>query len=280
MVYNTGMGYIGKTFAYLKKAFPLLAAIMIVPAVIMAFFMRPISFITFLPEYFRTDVRSFLDVLWLIFDRYTLTYVYPIFIMFVLLVVAFSIGLSIIEKHFRVGRLMLKAPMNAVNNSIFPVAENFFILFLVYLASNFLFVCIVTLSHFLISGAGRVVPLDFIVTAFLALILFFLLMRLVQSAFLWAPVMLVFGYTFLDAVITASSLSAKAPFKLYRGIVFPFVCVMAVQSLVVFLRSPPWVNITVAAVCYLFLCVYTAAVVMIVVFDLSGMERRDLKKLY
>lgn len=274
------MGYIGKTLGYLKKSFPLLAAVMLAPAAALAFFVRPVSMITFLPMYARTEVASFLDVLWLIFDRYTLTYVFPLLLGFVLSVLGVSLGLSVVERHFRVGELALKAPLKAVNNSIFPVTANLFILLVIYMAAHFLFVCLVTLTHFLLSGAGRPGLADVAVTAVLSVTVLFLLLRLLQSFLFWAPLMLLYGYSFLDAVIASSSLCAKAPTGIWTGVAFPFVCVMTATSLAVFFRAPPWVNILTAGVSYLFLLVYLTAFVMVAVFDLGNMERRDMRPKY
>ena len=117
------MTYVSKTFSYLVKSLRLLVPIALLPALLLGMFSKPMSFITFIPSYGATDVKSFGDIAWLIFDKYSFTHIYPVILIFVALTLSCALSLSVIEKHFRIGKLMLKAPVQDVNSSLFPTLK-------------------------------------------------------------------------------------------------------------------------------------------------------------
>lgn len=274
------MLYIKKTFSYLKKSFWILALIAAIPAVVMSLFFRPLSFITFIPQYSSTVINSFTDVAWLIFDKYSITHVYPLVIVFILLVLGCSLMLSIIEKHFRVGKLMLKAPIKDVNNSLFPVLKTLAVIVVIYLLWNFILAGITTLLHFIMSGRGVATKLNVAVITAIILGLFLVLLFFCMPALLWAPLMLIFGYSFVDAFIASAKLSGKTPMRLFTGCAFPFLLIIILQYILSFFPIPLFVMIIAAAIYFIFLISYIMAYMMVAAFDLTDMERRDVKKSY
>lgn len=274
------MLYIKKTFSYLKKSFWLLALIAAVPAVLTAVFFRPLGFIGFIPQYAHFGAHSFTDIAWMIFDRYSFTYVYPIVLTFIALVLSFSLSLSVIEKHFKVGRLLLKAPVKDVNNSLFPVLKTLTVITVFYLAWNFMLAGIITLAHFIFSGPGVPTKLNLIIANVLVLGLFVLFVFFSTPSVLWAPLMLLFGYSFVDAFVASTKLTGKATGRLFFGVLFPFVVIILLQYVLSFFFVPLIIMKVISGFYILFLIVYLMAYMMVAAFDLTDMERRDIKKSY
>ena len=274
------MTYVAKTFSYMKKSFWLLAPIALAPAVLFCLFVRPLGFITFVPDYATTAVTSYADIAWLIFDRYAVTHVYPIVIIFITTVMSVSLALSVIEKHFRTGRLMFKAPLQDINSSLFPTLKTLAVVTGMYLLWKFILSGLVTLMHFLIGGFGMPNSVTIAVVSVLISAIFLVTVFFGVPILLWAPLMLTFGYSFLDAFIEASRMSGKANWKLFAAFVFPFVIIILLWSILELLPMPVVAMKAIAAVLYLFLIMYISALMMVAVFDLTGLERRDIKKTY
>lgn len=272
------MLYIKKTFSYLKKSFWLLALLALPAAALMGLFLRPLSFITFIPQYVRLGADSFADIAWFIFAKFAVTNVYPLILIFILLTLTCALSLSIVEKHFRVGKLMLKAPLQDINSSLFPTLKTLGVMTAVYLIWDFLMTGIITLLHFVISGAGRPNKLNVILLCIAVTALFILLIFLSLPSLLWAPLMLIFGYSFVDAFIASTRLSGKATGKLFIGLLFPFAAVILIQYAVSFIPLPQFVFSIIAAALYVLLITYLIPFMMIAAFELTGLERRDVKK--
>lgn len=274
------MTYVSKTFSYIVKSLRLLLPIALLPAVLLGVFSKPMSFITFIPSYGATEVKSFGDIAWLIFDRHSFTFIYPIIIIFVALTLSCALSLSVIEKHFRIGKLMLKAPVQDVNSSLFPALKTLAVMAGIYLVWKFILTGIVTLLHFIISGQGVPSAVNIAVVATIIAAIFLFSLYLCLPSVLWAPLMLTFGYSFVDAFIEAPKLTGKAVFKLFIALVFPFAVVILFQYVIEFLPLHIIAVKVLAVAEYMFLIVYIVSFMMIATFDLTGLERRDIKKRY
>lgn len=274
------MTYVSKTFSYLVKSLRLLVPIALLPALLLGMFSKPMSFITFIPSYGATDVKSFGDIAWLIFDKYSFTHIYPVILIFVALTLSCALSLSVIEKHFRIGKLMLKAPVQDVNSSLFPTLKTLAVMAGIYLAWKFVLTGIATLLHFIISGQGVPSHINIAVLAVIIAALFLFSLCLCLPSILWSPLMLTFGYSFVDAFIEAPKLTGKAVFKLLTALIFPFAIVILLQCVVEFLPLHIAAVKAIATVEYLFLIVYIVSFMMVAAFDLTGLDRRDIKKSY
>ena len=281
LYYTVGrMEFIAKTFSYLKKSFPLLAAVMLVPATALAVLVKPFGFVTAFPSYMQLEIRSFGDVAWLLFDKYATVYVYPYIVAFIAATLGISLALAVIENHFRVGRIKFSSAARKVNNCLWPAFISFGFITVLFFVWQFLLTCVITLLHIFISGGGYATVADFITTGVVSVALFCVWLYLMKSAFIWAPMMLVYGYSFVDTVIESASAVSKAPFKFYFGLFLPFAVVVLLEAAVGMLGVPVWGQYLINTAVCVFLLAYTVAYIMVATFRLTGMERRDLKKLY
>ena len=106
------MEYVRWTITYMFRAFGVLALVCLPAAAVLGIFTKPMASLSYLPDYANTYVRGFKDMFWLVFNRYATRYVYPLFLIFIALVFCSSLALSVVEKHFRTGKCMLRAPLN------------------------------------------------------------------------------------------------------------------------------------------------------------------------
>lgn len=273
------MRFVTETFKYWKKSFFLLALIAAVPAIALGLFFRPLTELTFIGAFAETDIRSIKQVFEAIFEG-GYRRIWPLPVAFVALVLSVSLGLSVIEKHFRTGQLRVKAPLKEINNSVFPVLINMLILTGIVILWKLILAGVVALTHFIMQRGGPPGAANIVVTAVFSVGLFVLVCFLAIPIILWTPIMLVYGYSFLDACMASVKLVSGHTGNLLIGIMLPFTVVTIAEYLLFYLRLPSFVSIIVNCVLYLLLIVYFITFAMTAVFDLSKMERRDVKRAY
>lgn len=258
------------------RAFGVLALVCLPAAVVLGIFTKPMGSLSYLAAYSQTAVRGFPDMFWLIFNRYATKYVYPLVLILSSLVFCTSLCLSIIEKHFRVGKLLLVSPLKQINIYFLPVALSFILLSLILALYGMVQTGVLTLLHGLISGWGYPSVLNLILAAVISLALFVLFVLAACSTMYWAPMMVIYGFSFRDAAASSLRLIDGKTGRILAGLLFPFLLVAVLESVFSFIPNK-YVCAALGVAEYLFLIMYVIAYIMVSMFDLSGMERRDEK---
>lgn len=274
------MKYIGETFAYLKKSFCLIALVCLAPSVALGFFSKPLSLLTFVPVYSGSFVRGFGDVFRIILNADSLKRIYPPVIVFVLLLLSLCIGLSVIEKHFRIGKLTLKKPFAEINNTFFPVLKVMLLMTAVIALYALLTVSLVSLSHYIFCGIGKPNAGAVASASVISVLLFVLCAVFAGPMLLMMPITVIYGYSFADALTAAYELVGKKLASVVIGGIFPFAVVTVIQSVLLFFPIIRVAAVAISAAMYLFITVYMTAYIMVVMFDLSELARRDNKKYF
>lgn len=270
------MVYIGRTFKYMFGAFWALALVCLPAAVALGIFTKPMASVSYLVTYAETNVRGFTDILWLVFNRYATVKVYPLALVFVTLVFCSSLCMSIVEKHFRVGKLMLRAPLKQINNYFLPVLVTYVLLTLVITLYGFIQSGVIALLHVAISGWGYPNAFNVVLAAVVSLGLFVLAVFVFCSAMYWTPMMVIYGFSFRDAAASSFRLLDGKTGGILIGLLTPFLIVAVAGTLLSFAGNV-YVRCAVGVLLYLFLIVYVISFIMVSMFGLSGMERRDIK---
>lgn len=270
------MNYVKETLKYIVKNFLPLALIFIAPSVVLAFFVNPMATISFIPVYAQTPVNSYYDFVGFVLNFDYLKLVYPPILIFITLLLSFCIGMSVIERHFRVGKLNLKKPFSNLNDAFIPgiivllICAGILVLYSVILLS------VTFLLHVIISGISNVPNVaNLIITTITSLAVFILFMTLTSPVGFMMPLMITYGYRFTDAISQAYALVGKKLFKVTAGIVFPFIVVAILEYILSFFNIIYAIDIIIAVIFYLFLTIYITAYIVTVMFDLSNLERRD-----
>jgi len=275
--------YVRETFQYLKRVWRPLSLICLPAAVMLGFFIRPVSGITYLPFYAGSNIsRGFAEIFLLVVGDITVRAVVPPLLFFVVLLLTFCFVCSFIEKHFRIGRTLFKKSFSEINNFFIPTLKVFLILaglLLIYFA---LLVSGATLQHYLFSGGGNPNVASVIVASVWSLILAVLLMWLCSPLIFMIPLLQIYGYSFGDAFRASLSYYGNSPLKITFGLAFGFIAAAAVALPVAMLALyiPDWVQVMVWAILHWFLLVYVGAYSMVTTFSVTGMERKDKKKYY
>ena len=115
------MKFVAPTFAYLKKSGWLPLLVMLVPATVACFIYSPYDELTFIASF---DYKAYIPIgrtFNLMFGE-SWKFVWPVVVIGVFQVVASSLAMSAIDRHFRTGKLSLRSPARLLNYSIFPLA--------------------------------------------------------------------------------------------------------------------------------------------------------------
>ncbi|MDE6398453.1 MAG: hypothetical protein K2L51_03940 [Clostridiales bacterium] len=270
------MEYLKRTFAYMFRALGVLSLVCLPAALVLGIFTKPMASLSYLVDYSATYVRSFKSIFWLIFNRYATRTVYPLALILLSLVFCTSLAMAVIEKHFRVGKLMLKAPLKQINNYFLPVLYTFVLLALILFLYGMVQCGALTLLHMLVSGRGYPSVLNLVLAAVLSLGLFVLSLWLSCSAMYWTPMMVIYGFSFRDATASSLRLIDRKSGSILLGLLTPYLIVAVLES-VFSLFHIAWLRVVLAVLLYLFLMLYLIVYIMVSMFDLSGMERRDAK---
>lgn len=289
--YNIGMVFIKKTLSYIKKAFFPLMLMAIIPSVFLGFFFKPISGLTFLPQYFAAEDMSFKQIFWLLFGRESLVisgfnpafYILIFFVAFVLLTLACSYGLSMVEKHFKTGKI-IHDPIRSINNSIISVIKTFCIILSVYLLLMLLQSGLILLVNETVSAGGAPKVMDCIWTTVISLVMFVLSFAILIPPAFCTVIMQLMGYSFADAFVEAMRLVGEKWLSLTVGMLLPTLALAAIKIGISFIpltmTAAAAVGTVVNIVIFMLYMMYVLSFSMVSVYELTGIERRDIRKSY
>ena len=281
-MYNNVVKYVKMTSKYLISHIFRLLALSIIPAAVVAFFMQPEGVGLIIPTTAVSGVEKFSDIFFLVFKRELITrypYMIPVGLVLMLLCISYTMGIE--EKHFKTGKLSFRQPLSTLNNCVPPVFKVFTLLALIYVVYKILVVCVLTLFVFVLENLGAASLWVSVVVGILSAIGFIALLVSVRPLMFASATMLVYGYSFKDAISSAIGLNgADEKTSLNFALIFPFIIYLVVSSLMVGLSVPVLAQEIVNSVMIALIMQYVTTYVLVAMFELSGIERRDCKKYY
>jgi len=283
MLFNNLMQFVKETFKYLKKSFFALLVLAAAPAFILGLMFPPFSGVSFIPLYVQTPAANFVSIFWMIFSKRGISHIYPAILALPVFIVFAAFIFSVIEKHFKTGKLMLHRPFYSVNNSlltilkIIPLALALIaVLLLVQISLSSLVRLVVTG----VEGFPRV--FDCIWIVIIAALFFFVSIAVTVFMGVWAVIIQIFGFSFAEAFVEAMRTVGKRWLPLILGMAVPII--ILITPLVVLNSLPPeWIPEIVKAIvgmaAHLLVIVYYFAYVMVSTFNLANLERRDTRSI-
>lgn len=280
-MYTVRVLYVKKVLYYMFRHFPRVILPVIPSAVLLGIFYRQSRTLTFIRDYGQAADVSIGGVFGMLFQ--------PSFVYYFVLVPAFFVAVSfscsflltMVYKHFRTGKLSVRMPMSNVNHGLESVMPTVAIIIVTLLAYKALFACVVSLlSEIFVPDGHPGGAMTAIVTilgiATYVTVIYFAIYPLMTSSF-----MLVYGYTFKDAISEA----LRAGGKNDRGAVIvgyslPFVLNLIVSYIMMATEAPILVVAVADVIIQLFAVTYLTLFSIISVFTQQKIERIDLKKLY
>ncbi len=206
-------------------------------------------------------------------------YVLPIALLLVTVSMSYQVGM--VDRHFRTGRLSLRNPLSLMNNCFVPILAAFLILVVIYLLFKIILVCVLSLLT-LILGSFKVGEIIIAVAmGAISMVGFCFLLVAVRPIMFTAANMLVYGYSFKDAFGVTLKLGESADrFQLNVALLFPFLCYILTGALLTVIGVGVLVQAIVHTIIIALLITYVTTYIMVAMFDLSGIERRDKRKYY
>ncbi len=256
-----------------------LGAIALPAAVITAMFLLPDGFDILISKEAVEGVVTFKDIFFLVFGKNLIKRWYMLIIGVILLVLTISYTMGIVEKHLKVGRLSLRRPFSSINTCIAPVTKACSLIIVIYVAYKSLFVCIVRLLVAMFASMPAT-ALAIIIVALnsIAFVAILLLMRPIAFT---ATTMLVYGYSFKDAFGVAMNLGEQSgKHSLRFAFIFPFLVYIVINVLCGALGLPYVVQVIIHTIMVVLIMQYVIVHILLAMFDLAGLERRDNKRYY
>lgn len=278
MLYNDKkMKYVRMTLKYIWKNFPRLLLSIAPLTVLTVFFLHPANVFVFNPIFSPEALDGFGSIFrWLFRIDAQLWYMYPVVVVVHLLTACYLI--AIIEKDFKVGRLSVRSPIHNINNTFPPVFKGYFLLVVTANVAKILWVCLLTLISFIMTSIGAgvlAVNVTLAVLTFLVFVLFILFFRALPMS---VATMLLYGYGYRESYsVTIKFLNHKNNAYSVIAILFGVLVMFGAEYIMVLVSASEIVYYVVDAIIFSFFTVYICVFVMTAVYDITGVERRDLK---
>lgn len=276
------MKYVKMTLEYLYKNFLRMFSVAIVPAIIIAFFMQPKGFGILFTVEDLSRVEYFSDILFLAFNKNLfLQYPYMIVVGLGVILTCVCYTMGMLERHFKTGKLSLRRPFSMMNNAFIPALIVLSLLFAVYMVFKLLIVCVLTLHVLIFSSLNMSYFAMTIIIGIIGIVGFVFVLKICCPIMLSGATMLIYGYTFKDAIGVTVKMDEKQSVKeINLALLLPFVIYMLIRVLGVALGINEIIAEIILSVVTAFLFQYVITLMFVVFFDLTGIERRDLKKYY
>ena len=265
------MHYAKETLRYIFKNFWRMLLLAIIPAVLLGLFTRPASIYQYFtsvdyygstPDFWNVFVEvSFFECVW-----------WKILIKFIALAIVTAVSLGIIQRHFKVGQFSFSKMPTFLNDNIIMVT-------CVFVAAAF----VITLTQFLISG---VIVLAYVMAATFnqyvifsvvgIAIVYFIVLILFSLGMMWTAEMLETGAGFFSGFGYAMHRVRGHVFSLFVGTFIPVPILLAFSYLFAYFNLS--FGFAINMVLYVFIYMYYIAFAMVSYYDVSGIEREDLKK--
>lgn len=281
MLYNKCVKYIKESFSYLFKHFPRTFVLVIVPSFLVCFFMQTsdVTFGSFFAEF--KQMRTFYDVFISVFNVNMLTHWYMIPVCFLAMLLGFSYLLNMIEKHFRTGRLTLRHPAAQINNTFTSVLFCLFLLCALYALYSILAVCVISLIVTVANYFSLHAAFTFVLVAVLYIFSLSGIFILFRYILFVCVTMLVYGYYFKDALSVVMKIGNRETHaQLNFALLLPLMMYRLTNALVLLLPLVHIVQSVISAIIMSITLQYTAVFMLVAMFDVSGIERRDRRRFY
>lgn len=190
----------------------------------------------------------------------------------VLIICCLCLLVSYMERHLKYGIKSTTKAFKTINYSVMVIIPSFILVigleeFFAFI--NALCVKLITISQS--SIVGLILP---------SIYVFFMLLLFLCYAMIsmWIPIKTVTGYSNKDSIRYSIRLAQGKHFKIMAGLIFPFLITAPIMIILKHLCFIEILNTIVYIFCYVFILSYLVSFMMITYFDISGLERKDIKK--
>lgn len=258
----------------MKKSWWLAVVVMIIPSIVACILSTPYWEVSFVAAFDYQPYLPASQTFHLMFGD-SWQYLWPVIVVAILQVCGASLMMSVVVRHFRTGKLTLRSPWSMINNSIFPIAIGVIVMSVMSIVWRFLLFGLVMLVQVIAHAASLPTGAALAIIAAVAVGMFILHVIIITPILFWAPIMFIYGYRFRDAA--AMSFKLISGKKLYFQLQLPMLFCVGVQLLVGFLQLHIAIACAIGCVTFLFTNSYAILFTMVTFYDISELDRRDLK---
>lgn len=288
------MALLGETFKYLKKSFWILLLYAIVPSIVISFFVKPFSSITFLPTLFvgQTDY-DFIEIFAMITSTIVDVSVFGDLIggivFFVFMWIAAVLCLCVAEKHLKTGELSLKISKNQFFTYAFPIFFSlvlWIVLYLVCLAAQSGFI---SLIHF-VCGVTPPTTIDCILSTVVSLLIFTAILYCSVHLLFLPLITVYYGYGLRESFVESLRMTSDNMRTLLLGFLVPMLVAIIADVILstitallagyagMSLAAKYWIDYIISVITLALIIMYLVAYALVSFYKLSGLERRDIRK--
>ena len=252
--------------------------VMVVPAVVACFLSTPYWEVSFASAFDYQLYRSAGETFRIMFGD-SWQYLWPVIVIAVFQVVAASLVMSAIDRHFRTGKLSLRDPFRLLNNSIFPMAIGVAIMSVFSIIWRFVLFGLVMLVQVIGFSSGMPQLAALAIISIIAIVLFVSHLVIVCPMLYFAPTMVIYGYGFRDAAGTSFKLisSKRRFFKLFLQLMIPLLPCAVIQMALGYIGAPLWAMRLSGFFIFLYTNVYVTVYSILTFYRISELDRRDVK---
>ncbi len=281
-----------ETMKYLGKGFWVTALAALAPALLISFFAKPFSSITFLSslfvgqtDYYFTDI--FMMMITPISNATFLGGIIGYIAFFLSFWLACVYGVCIIEKHLKTGELRLRINRHQFSSFLLPTLITLAIWAVVYLISTVAQSGLISLIHY-ICGQTPPTALDCFLSTLVSLIIFTAVLYLSVYILFLPLIMVHYGYGLRESFVQSLRLTSNNFRSLMLGFILPLFAVMGINFvfnlMTALLRrygaigetAEYWLNYVISVLIHVVIIVYLLAYDLIAFYKCSDFERRDI----
>ena len=275
------MKYVKQVLFYMFRHFFRVILPVLPSAILLGLFYRQTRTLVFIRDFGQSDSTSIADIFGMLFIGNVWYYVLLLPVFFVSVSFSCSYLVTMVYKHFRMGKLSVRMPLSNVNHGLESVMPAIGTLMLVLLLYKALFGCFVSLISEVFLSGGAPGGGTIAVVALLGIVSYVFVIYLLMYPMIGVSLSLVYGYSFKDAVGEALRVSGNKHFaSLVAGYFFPFFINAVVLYILMAFDAPYAVVALINVFLQLFVITYVTLLSLISVFNQQKLERIDLKKLY
>ena len=268
------MNYLKEVLNYYFKNFGWLALFVCIPVLFFGLILHPFKMFEFLINYPNGVYNGFGDFWNAVFDAGVLS-IMCLVAGSVVLVVAISLLLGAVEKHFKTGKVSLVNDFS-LNSNLLSVAKILLLCVGICLLVNFVSLLLIFVMHFLFASGGVAIWVNIVFAYLLIIVTFGVLIRLLTLASLTCVEMLLNGSPMKNSFFDALSAHERGGWGLIWLEILMGVAIVGVM-LGLSALGLSWLGEIIS----LFILVPIECVMgMIVFFDFNGLTRFDKKRLF
>ena len=271
------MKYVKMTISYLKNNFWRLFLTLVPASLICALVLKPLTSATALYYMTKEQTHNPKDLINSLDFASEWYYIFIYLGVIVFLSVFISYAYITVYRHLSTGKISIRTPFRYINGVFIPVAKLLLLMGIFIVVLQFVLSGLLYLFNYTFSAIS--LPYEvFLVVAYILIIACLIFGGFMIKTPLMAMFhMYVYGYGIAEAWNANAKLLDKKMSVTIFFATFPlFLIIIALNYVFLFLTVAPWLEVIIRTAVYFFIFAYAITLSIMIMFDLCGLQRRDI----